>query len=141
MESSITIEQGKELLLSIKLLDGNKKSFRELLRQYNTDIYKLLGDELSSRGLTGAQVGVVINEMYKIWLGKTSREYEGANSKKVRDGISDYELAICTLAEITAIDLLKNNDTKNIEDIKEIAQKAANIANAALDKWREEEMF
>ena len=70
-----------------------------------TDIWK-------SRGITqDYEYGILTNEIYKEWSGMKAseyKEYKGIRKESLRDNMSDIEIILTDLGEVTTRELAKN---------------------------------
>ncbi len=86
------------------------------------------------------EYAILTNEIYKEWSGMTAKEYkEFKNIRKesLRDNMSDIEVALTDLSEITTRELTKEHKPKGLEQNKKIAKlggEAAKVARNNIEK-------
>ena len=79
---------------------------------------------------------ILTNEITKAWSGKTVKEYKQFKSLKkenLRDNMSNMELVLNMLAEITTKEISEKEDPKSFDESKEIAKEGGAIAKTAKD--------
>lgn len=95
----------------------------------------LLTDEWKERGVKeGKEYAILTNEMTKAWSGMTVTEYKDfKNLKKenLRDNMTDIELTLNQLAEVTTTALSKQQKPKTFKDNKKVAQSGGAVAKNA----------
>ena len=101
-------------------------------------IRKELTDEWKNRGITEEKdYAILTNEMLKAWSGMTVKEYKklkGIEKESLRDNMSNLEIVLNMLAEVTTTEISKKENPKNFEDNKKVAKKGGRIAyNTKLD--------
>jgi len=104
-------------------------------RLKSIEIRKELTDEWDERGVKkGLEYAILTNEITKAWSGFTTNEYKKfKNLKKesLRDNMSNLELVFNMLAEASTTEISKNQEPKNFDENKKVAQKGGEVANAA----------
>ena len=81
-------------------------------RLRSIEMRKKLTDEWKERGITNdADYAILTNEMTKAWSGMTVQEYKqfkDLHKENLRDNMTDIELALNTLAEVTTTAISQN---------------------------------
>ena len=100
-------------------------------RLQTIEMRKELTDEWQTRGVTEKEYGILTNEMTKAWSGLTVPEYkELKNLKKenLRDNMTNIELVLNMLAEVTTTAISKTEQPDTIAHSTEIAIRGGRIA-------------
>ncbi len=82
------------------------------------------------------EYAVLTNEIYKSWSGMKANEYKafkGLRKESLRDNMSDLEVALTDLGEITTRELAKEYKPYGLEQNKKIAQMGGHAAKVARD--------
>lgn len=98
-----------------------------------------LTDEWKERGVKpGRDYAILTNEIYKSGFGYTAKEYKNLKglheSQNLRDSMSNIELALTNLGEVTAVELHKKNDSKGIKELKSDMNTAGKVINTAKER-------
>lgn len=100
-----------------------------------------LTNEWRNRGVKkGAEYAILTDEISKAWSGMTTKEYKdykGLKRENLRDNMSDLELVLTMLSEVTTTEIEKQKSPKTFEEHKEIAKsggEAAGIARKAVEE-------
>lgn len=111
-------------------------------RLKSIDIRKELTDEWKNHGLQeGVQFATLTDIIYKTWAGKTSKEYKnfkGLKKENLRDNMTNKELVLNMLAELSTKAISETNDPDTFEDHIDIARRGGDIAREARLKLEEE---
>ena len=101
-------------------------------RLKSIEIRKELTDEWERVGVEKpTDFAILTNEITKAWSDKTVKEYKKfKNLKKesLRDNMSNMELVLNMLGEVTTKEISKNEDPKTFSHSKKIAKKGGSIA-------------
>ena len=104
-------------------------------RLKSIEIRKDLTDEWKKRGLKeGVQFATLTDIIYKTWAGKTAKEYKeykGLKKENLRDNMTNKELVLNMLAELSTKEISESNDPKNFSDHVKNAVDGASIAKNA----------
>jgi len=105
------------------------------LRLQSIQIRKILTDEWDKSGVKqGKEYADLTDLMYKTWAGMTAREYKnhkGLKKEGLRDNMTNTELVLNMLAEVTATDIsVEEMPSSPIESAK-IAHRGAKVAKSA----------
>ena len=78
------------------------------------------------------EFGILTNEIYQGWSGMKASEYKGfkgIRKESLRDNMSDLEVLLTDIGEITTRELAKEHKPYGLEENKEIARSGGEIAN------------
>ena len=93
---------------------------------------KELTAEWQDKGITQEKdYAILTNEMTKAWSGLSVQEYKqlkGLKKENLRDNMTDIELVLNMLAEVTTTALSKQEQPTTFNESKKIAKKGGNIA-------------
>ena len=96
---------------------------------------KKLTDEWRARGTeTDKEYAILTSEMTKARSGKTVREYKelkGLKKESLRDNMTDIELALNMLAEVTTTAISKRENPETFDESRKIAKRGGNVAKDA----------
>ena len=96
---------------------------------------KKLTDEWRARGIeTDKEYAILTSEMTKAWSGKTVREYKelkGLKKESLRDNMTDIELALNMLAEVTTTAISKRENPETFDESRKIAKRGGGVAKDA----------
>ena len=111
-------------------------------RLKSIEIRKDLTDEWKSRGLTeGIQFAALTDIIYKTWAGKTAKEYKefkGLKKENLRDNMTNQELVLNMLAELSATDISKARNPQKFSEHADVARRGGTIAKEAREKLEKE---
>ena len=110
-------------------------------RLKSIEIRKDLTDEWKKRGLKeGVQFATLTDIIYKTWAGKTAKEYKefkGLKKENLRDNMTNKELVLNMLAELSTKEISESGNPQNFSDHIQNAVDGATIAkNARLELER-----
>jgi len=104
-------------------------------RLKSIEIRKELTDEWKKHGLQeGVQFASLTDIIYKTWSGKTAKEYKqfkGLKKESLRDNMTNKELVINMLAEISTKEISEVSNPKTMMEHEDIAQRGGNVAREA----------
>lgn len=111
-------------------------------RLQTIEMRKELTDEWKNRGIENEKdYAILTNEMTKAWSGMSVQEYKehkGLKKENLRDNMTNIELVLNMLAEVTTTDISKNEKPQTFYQSKQIAKRGGNIAkNARLNYEKE----
>lgn len=99
------------------------------------EIRKELTDEWNERGMKrGLEYAILTNELTKAWAGKNVKDYKkfkGLKKENLRDNMSNLELVLNMLAEVSTTEISKAKQPIGLEENKSIARKGGNAAKKA----------
>jgi hypothetical protein len=103
---------------------------------------KALTDEWKAHGVKDdIEFAILTNDMTKAWSGKTVREYKeykGLHKENLRDNMTDIELALNSLAEVTTRALTAQRNPRGLEENRQVAKRGGHIAKNARENIEEE---
>ena len=104
-------------------------------RLKSMEIRKDLTDEWKKHGLQdGIQFATLTDIIYKTWAGKTAKEYKefkGLKKENLRDNMTNQELVLNMLAELSTKEISESRDPQNFKDHIQNAVDGATIAKNA----------
>lgn len=104
-------------------------------RLQTIEMRKELTDEWKARGISKEQeYAILTNEMTKAWSGLSVRDYKemkGLKKENLRDNMTNLELVLNMLAEVTTTAISKSRNPKTFEQSNGIAKEGGSVAGAA----------
>lgn len=127
-------EQGiQRALVEYRALGYSENWINQRLK--SIEIRKDLTDEWKKHGLKeGIQFATLTDIIYKTWAGKTAKEYKaykGLKKENLRDNMTNKELVLNMLAELSTKEISESNNPENFNDHIQNAVDGANIAKNA----------
>ena len=111
-------------------------------RLQTIEMRKELTDEWKERGITNDKdYAILTNEMTKAWSGMSVSEYKqykGLKKENLRDNMTNIELVLNMLAEVTTTAISKSEKPNTFEKNKNVAKRGGNVANDAKKRFEEE---
>ena len=111
-------------------------------RLKSMEIRKDLTDEWKKHGLQdGIQFATLTDIIYKTWAGKTAKEYKefkGLKKENLRDNMTNQELVLNMLAELSTTDISKARNPQNFAEHADVARRGGTIAKEAREKLEAE---
>lgn len=111
-------------------------------RMMTIKMRKELTDEWQNRGITQEKdYAILTNEMTKAWSGMSVQEYKqlkGLKKENLRDNMTNIELVLNMLAEVTTTAISKQENPKTFEENKKIAHRGGSVASDAKKRYEEE---
>ena len=111
-------------------------------RMMTIKMRKELTDEWQNRGITQEKdYAILTNEMTKAWSGMSVQEYKqlkGLKKENLRDNMTNIELVLNMLAEVTTTAISKQESPKTFEENKKIAHRGGSVASDAKKRYEEE---
>ena len=108
-------------------------------RLQTIEIRKELIDEWKARGIEREKdFAILTNEMTKAWSGLSIKEYKQKKDLKkenLRDNMTNIELVLNMLAEVTATSISKQEQPQGIEENKNVAIRGGKVANTAKQEY------
>ena len=96
---------------------------------------KALTDEWRAHGIEeDIEFAILTNDMTKAWSGKTIREYKdlkGLHKENLRDNMTDIELALNSLAEVTTRALTAQRNPRGLEENRQVAKSGGGVSKTA----------
>ena len=103
-------------------------------RLKSIEIRKDLTQEWERGGVTGQQYATLTDIITKTWSGFTTKEYKdfkGLKKENLRDNMTNKELVLNMLAELSTTEISKANNPQTISEHKKIAEQGGEIAKNA----------
>ena len=124
-------EQGiQRALLEYRALGYSENWINQRLK--SIEIRKELTDEWKKHGLKeGVQFATLTDIIYKTWAGKTAKEYKGLKKENLRDNMTNKELVLNMLAELSAKEISESSNPQDFDDHIQNAVDGATIAKNA----------
>lgn len=101
-------------------------------RLQTIEMRKELTDEWKARGIEKEKdYAILTNEMTKAWSGLTVQEYKqvkGLKKESLRDNMTNIELVLNMLAEVTTTAISKQEQPETFAESKQIAQRGGAVA-------------
>ena len=123
----------QQALLDYKRLGYSDSWINQRLK--SIEIRKDLTDEWKKRGLQeGVQFAALTDIIYNTWSGMTAKEYKhfkGLKKENLRDNMTNRELVISMLAELSTKDISESKNPKTFKEHAEVAYQGGEIANHA----------
>ena len=111
-------------------------------RLKSIEIRKELTDEWKRRGLQeGIQFATLTDIIYQSWADRTAKEYKrfkGLKKENLRDNMTNKELVLSMLAELSTKEISESTQPKTFSDHKNVARRGGNIAREARLRLEEE---
>ncbi len=111
-------------------------------RLQTIEMRKELTDEWKAKGIEKEKdYAILTNEMTKAWSGLSVKEYKnlkGLKKENLRDNMTNIELVLNMLAEVTTTTISKQENPKTFEENKKIARRGGSVANDAKRRFEEE---
>lgn len=130
--------QDPELSIEQAMTDYRRLGYSENWinqRLKSIEIRKDLTDEWKRHGLQeGVQFASLTDIIYKSWSGKTAKEYKqykGLKKENLRDNMTNKELVINMLAELSTKEISEVSSPKTMHEHEDIARRGGNIAKEA----------
>ena len=93
---------------------------------------KKLTDEWKENGIeTSLEYAILTNEIYKEWSGMTAKEYKeykGLRKENLRDNMTDIEVLLTDIGEVTTRELAKKQKPKGLKENKKVAKLGGEVA-------------
>lgn len=89
----------------------------------------------------GVEYAILTNDIYKEWSGMTAQEYKsykGIRKENLRDNMTDVEVALTNLGEITTRDIAKVEHPQGLKENMKVAKRGGKVAKGARDLYEEE---
>jgi len=106
------------------------------------EVRKDLADEWKRSGITKSEEFATLTDiMTKEWSGKTTNEYKnfkGLKKENLRDNMTNMELVLNMLAEVSATDLSKEIDPLGMTESAEVAKQGGSVAKAAREQYEKQ---
>ncbi len=104
-------------------------------RLQSIEMRKELTDEWKARGIEQEQeYAILTNEMTKAWSGfsvKQYKQFKNLKKENLRDNMTNVELVLNMLAEVTTTAISKSRDPETFEESRQIAVEGGSVAKDA----------
>ena len=111
-------------------------------RMMTIKIRKELTAEWQERGITQEKdYAILTNEMTKAWSGLSVQEYKkfkGLKKENLRDNMTNIELVLNMLAEVTTTELSQKEKPATFKENKEIAKRGGKFAGETRERYEKE---
>lgn len=98
--------------------------------------------EWQVRGITDSKdYAILTNDITKAWSGKTVKEYKkfkGLKKESLRDNMTDIELALNMLADVTTTAISKQEKPVTFNESRNVAKRGGKVAKTARDSVEQE---
>ena len=106
-------------------------------RLQTIEMRKELTDEWKARGIDSSRdYAILTNEMTRAWSGMSVQEYKalkGLKKENLRDNMTNIELVLNMLAEVTTTAISKQEQPETFNDNKAVARRGGTVAKNARD--------
>jgi hypothetical protein len=106
------------------------------------EVRKELTDEWQRSGVEDTKDFATLTDiMTKEWSGKTTREYKnfkGLKKENLRDNMTNMELVLNMLAEVSATDLSMETDPVGMSESAKVAKQGGSVAKAAREQYEKQ---
>lgn len=132
-----------ELAIQRALFAYKKKGYSDkwiTQRLKSIEFRKELTDEWDRAGIKDVEYAILTNELTKEWSGMTTGEYKAyKNLKKesLRDNMTNTELVLNMLAEVSTTEISKATNPKGLEPSRRVAKQGGTIAKNARKELEE----
>ena len=111
-------------------------------RLQTIEMRKKLTDEWKERGVKeGVEYAILTDEMTKAWSGMSVKEYKelkGLKKENLRDNMTDIELVLNMLAEVTTTTLSKKERPETFDENKTVARRGGKFAGETRERFEKE---
>lgn len=108
-------------------------------RLQTIEMRKELTDEWKARGIERDKgYAILTNEMTKAWSGLSVQEYKelkGLKKENLRDNMTNIELVLNMLAEVTTTTLSRQEQPEGFDESKNVAIRGGKVANTAREEY------
>ena len=137
--------QDPELSIEQALLDYKRLGYSDNWinqRLKSIEIRKELTDEWKKHGIEeGPQFAILTDIIYKAWAGKSAKEYKqykGLKKENLRDNMTNRELVLNMLAEVSTKDISEETDPETFSEHMDVARRGGNVAKTAREQLEKE---
>lgn len=132
-----------EIAIQRALYTYKKKGYSDkwiTQRLKSIEFRKELTDEWDRAGIKDLEYAILTNELTKAWAGMTTGEYKafkGLKKESLRDNMTNTELVLNMLAEVSTTEISKATNPKGLEPSKKVARQGGAIARNARKELEE----
>lgn len=126
-----------ELAIQRALYTYKKKGYSDkwiAQRLKSIEFRKELTDEWDRSGIKDTEYAILTNELTKAWAGMTTgqyKAYKGLKKESLRDNMTNTELVLNMLAEVSTTEISKATNPQGLEPSKRVARQGGAIARNA----------
>lgn len=110
-------------------------------RLQTIEMRKELTDEWKAHGVEKEkEYAILTNEMTKAWSGLSVKEYKqlkGLKKENLRDNMTNIELVLNMLAEVTTTDMTRQENPQTLSENKKIARKSGKFAGETRERYEQ----
>ena len=84
------------------------------------------------------EYAILTNEIYKTWSGMKAQEYKefkGIRKESLRDNMTDIEVLLTDLGELTTRDIVKNEKPQGLEENLRVAKRGGEVSKIARESY------
>ena len=103
-------------------------------RLKSIEVRKGLTDEWKSKGVQNSQYGLLTDILTKEWSGykvKEYKEHKGLKKENLRDNMSNLELVLNMLAEVSTTEISRQKDPNSLKEHIDVAKEGGSVAKNA----------
>lgn len=132
-----------ELAIQRALYTYKKKGYSDkwiAQRLKSIEFRKELTDEWDRSGIKDTEYAILTNELTKAWAGMTTgqyKAYKGLKKESLRDNMTNTELVLNMLAEVSTTEISKATNPQGLEPSKRVARQGGAIARNARKELEE----
>ena len=133
--------QDPELSIQQAMIDYKRLGYSDNWinqRLKSIEIRKDLTDQWKTHNVEeGAQYAFLTDIIYQTWAGKTAKEYKqlkGLKKESLRDNMTNEELVLNMLAELSATSITKAKNPQTLDENKTCAKEGGNVARVAREE-------
>jgi hypothetical protein len=131
-----------ELTFQMAVEDYRRKGYSDKWineRMRSIEMRKELTDEWQRSGITEHKdFAILTNVLTQAWSGMTTGQYKkfkGLTKENLRDNMTNIELVLNMLAEVTATSISKQEQPQGFEENKNVAVRGGKVANTAKQEY------
>ena len=137
--------QDPELGIQQSLMDYKRLGYSDNWinqRLKSIEIRKDLTDQWKAHNVTeGVGYATLTDIIYQAWAGLTAREYKhlkGLHQENLRDNMTNEELVMNMLAELTATNITKEEHPQTMNEHAQVAARGGSVARVAKEAFEEQ---
>lgn len=126
-----------ELAIQRALMEYKRKGYSDkwiTQRLRSIEFRKELTDEWNRSGIEESEYAILTNVLTKAWSGMTTgqyKAYKGLKKQSLRDNMTNTELVLNMLAEVSTTEISKATNPQGFSESKEVAEQGGEIARNA----------
>ena len=133
--------KGIDQMIDFYLKKGYSLEWIEARIKAITDRKKLTNTWKENGVAEGVEFAILTNDIYKEWSGMTAQEYKsykGIRKEKLRDNMTDLEVAITNIGELATREIAKNEKPTGLSNNRKVAKRGGGVAKRTKDFFEEE---